>query len=126
MKYRVLIDARAAKQLEKLSKSAAERIDTAIVALSEDPRPTGVKMLRGKLKPGWRVRVGDYRVLYRIDDRAGDVRIFEIGHRRRNLSVDAPICAQNESERALPKLDALLVSSEQLAPSLSDPSSPCN
>ena len=82
MKYRVLIDARAAKQLEKLSKSTAERIDTAIVALSEDPRPTGVKMLRGKLKPGWRVRVGDYRVLYRIDDRAGDVRIFEIGHRR--------------------------------------------
>ena len=82
MKYRVLIDARAAKQLEKLSKSTAERIDAAIVALSEDPRPTRVKMLRGKLKPGWRVRVGDYRVLYRIDDAAGDLRIFEIGHRR--------------------------------------------
>jgi len=39
-------------------------------------------MLRGKLKPGWRVRVGDYRVLYRIDDAAGDVTISEIGHRR--------------------------------------------
>jgi mRNA interferase RelE/StbE len=39
-------------------------------------------MLQGKLKPGWRIRVGDYRVLYRIDDAAGDVTIFEIGHRR--------------------------------------------
>ena len=82
MKYRVLIDPRAAKQLEKLPKSAVQRIDAAIAALSDAPRPTGVKMLRGKLKPGWRVRVGDYRVLYRIDDDAGDVRIFEIGHRR--------------------------------------------
>ena len=82
MKYRVLLDARAAKQLEKLPKSTVERIDAAIAALSDAPRPTGVKMLRGKLKPGWRVRVGDYRVLYRIDDAAGDVRIFEIGHRR--------------------------------------------
>jgi mRNA interferase RelE/StbE len=39
-------------------------------------------MLRGTLKPGWRVRVGDYRVLYRINDAAGEVRIFAIGHRR--------------------------------------------
>jgi mRNA interferase RelE/StbE len=80
--YRILIDARAAKQLEKLPKSIAERIDAAIAALSERPRPSGVKMLRGELKPGWRVRVGDYRVLYRIDDAAGEVKIFEIGHRR--------------------------------------------
>jgi len=82
VKYRVLIDARAAKQLEKLPKSAVQRIDAAIAALSGAPRPTGVKMLRGKLHPGWRVRVGDYRVLYRIDDAAGEVKIFEIGHRR--------------------------------------------
>lgn len=82
MKYKVLIDARAAKQLEKLPKSAVERIDAAIAALSDTPRPTGVKMLQGKLKPGWRVRVGNYRVLYRIDDAAGDVTIFDIGHRR--------------------------------------------
>ena len=82
MKYTVLIDARAAKQLEKLPKSTVERIDAAIAALSDAPRPTGVKMLRGKLKSGWRVRVGDYRVLYRIDDAAGEVRIFDIGHRR--------------------------------------------
>ena len=82
MNYRVLIDARAVKQLQKLPKSVVERIDAAIAALSENPRPTGVKMLQGRLKPGWRVRVGDYRILYRIDDTAGDVRVFEIGHRR--------------------------------------------
>ncbi len=82
MTYRVLIDTRAAKQLEKLPKPIAERIDAAIAALSETPRPTGVKMLQGRLKPGWRIRAGDYRVLYRIDDAAGEVKIFEVGHRR--------------------------------------------
>jgi mRNA interferase RelE/StbE len=40
------------------------------------------KMLQEKLRTGWRIRVGDYRVLYRIDDAAGNVKIFEIGHRR--------------------------------------------
>ena len=82
MTCRVLIDARAARQLEKLPKSAVERIDAAIAGLAGTQRPTGAKMLQGKLKPGWRLRVGDYRILYRIDDTAGDVRVFEIGHRR--------------------------------------------
>ena len=39
-------------------------------------------MLRGRFKEGWRIRVGDYRLLYRIDDDGHEVRIFEIGHRR--------------------------------------------
>ena len=82
MTYRVLIDQRAARQLESLPKSFAQRIDQVIVGLAVNPRPPGVKLLRGKLKQGWRVRVGRYRVLYRIDDEAREVRIFEVGHRR--------------------------------------------
>ncbi len=82
MSYRVLIDARAARQLEKLPKPILQRIDNAIVSLSADPRPASAKLLRGKLKEGWRIRIGQYRVLYRIDDDAQEVRILEVGHRR--------------------------------------------
>ena len=82
MTYRVLIDQRAAGKLESLPKLFAQRIDQVIVGLAVNPRPPGVKLLRGKLKEGWRVRVGRYRVLYRIDDEAREVRIFEVGHRR--------------------------------------------
>jgi mRNA interferase RelE/StbE len=80
--YRVLIDPRAAKQLESLPKAVIERLDKAIVDLAGTPRPAGTKRLRGKLHEGWRVRVGQYRILYKIDDDAHEVSIFEIGHRR--------------------------------------------
>jgi mRNA interferase RelE/StbE len=80
--FRVLIDARAAKKLERLPKLLVQKIDKAIVSLSENPRPPGVKLLRGKLRQGWRIRIADYRVLYRIDDVAQEIRIFDVGHRR--------------------------------------------
>ena len=82
MSFRVLIDARAAKKLEKLPKLIVQKIDKAIASLSENPRPPGAKLLRGKLREGWRVRIADYRVLYRIDDVAQEIRIFDVGHRR--------------------------------------------
>ncbi len=82
MSYRVFVDSRAARSLGKLPRHAVERIDKAVVQLAENPRPAGVKMLRGRLKEGWRVRVGEFRILYRIDDDSREVRIFEIGHRR--------------------------------------------
>ena len=82
MSFRVLIDARAAKKLEKLPKGIVQKIDRAIVSLSENPRPVGAKLLRGKFEEGWRIRIADYRVLYRIDDRAQEIRIFDVGHRR--------------------------------------------
>lgn len=82
MSYRVLVDSRAARELESLPKSAIQRIDRAILDLAENPRPAGVKRLRGKLRDGWRIRVGPYRILYRIDDEAREVRVFMIGHRR--------------------------------------------
>jgi len=80
--YQVLIDSRAARNLAKMPKAAVERIDETIAQLSQDPRPRGAKMLRGRLKPGWRIRVGTYRVLYRVDDARREVLVFDIGHRR--------------------------------------------
>ena len=82
MNYRILIDPRAARQLGALPKAVVERLDTAILALASNPRPPGTKRLRGKLHEGWRVRVGQYRILYKIDDGAQEVTIFDIGHRR--------------------------------------------
>ncbi len=82
MNYRILIDTRAAKQLESLPKDIVQRVDKAILGLASDPRPPGTKRLRGKIQEGWRIRVGAYRILYRIDDATREVRIFAIGHRR--------------------------------------------
>ena len=82
MNYRVLIDPRAARELESLPKAVVERPDKAILSLGSNPRPPGTKRLQGKLHEGWRVRVGQYRILYKIDDEARVVSIFHIGHRR--------------------------------------------
>jgi mRNA interferase RelE/StbE len=82
IKFRVAIDSRAARELESLPTPIVRKIDKAILSLGENPRPPGVKRLRGKLKDGWRIRVGQYRVLYRIDENSKEVRIFDVGHRR--------------------------------------------
>jgi len=78
--YRVLIKLSARKELEGLPDSLLRRIDAAVAALSEDPRPRGRVKVRGMEL--YRIRVGDYRVLYRLDDQAGIVEVTAIGHRR--------------------------------------------
>ena len=82
MSYRVLIDPRAARKLESLPKAVVERLDRAILSLATIPRPAGTKRLSGRLHEGWRVRVGNYRILYKINDDAQEVIVLEIGHRR--------------------------------------------
>lgn len=57
-----------------------ERVRDALRALAEEPRPAGCKKLQGR--EGWRIRVGDYRVLYTIDDAQKTVEVVHIGHRR--------------------------------------------
>ena len=52
----------------------------AIDELAENPRPRNSRKLRGK--EGWRIRVGDYRVIYEIDDEAQEVLVLDVGHRR--------------------------------------------
>lgn len=81
MSYQVLIERRALKELAKLSPDVTRRATHAIDGLRSQPRPPGAKKLQGS-HDQWRVRVGDYRVLYEINDRAREVRIFAIGHRR--------------------------------------------
>jgi mRNA interferase RelE/StbE len=80
MTYEVRITPAALKQLAHLPKSVQPRIDIHLLALAEDPRPPGSKKLAGGLDL-YRIRVGDYRVLYQIQDAHLLVLIIKIGQR---------------------------------------------
>jgi mRNA interferase RelE/StbE len=80
-KYTLEIKPSSRKELERLSDNFIARIASKIESLSADPRPSGCKKLRG-YKDLWRIRVGDYRVVYIIDDPRKIVSITRIAHRR--------------------------------------------
>jgi len=78
--YTVLILRRAQKELAQIPNPIYERIREAIRALAQEPRPPQCLKLTGR--EGWRLRAGDYRVVYEIDDQAHTVRVLHVGHRR--------------------------------------------
>jgi mRNA interferase RelE/StbE len=80
MNYRVFILPRAQKELEELPGDAYNNILSTMLALAQDPRPHGCTKLQGR--DGWRVRKGDYRIIYEIDDQQKSVTVVRIGHRR--------------------------------------------
>jgi len=80
-RYSLEIKQSAQKELDALDDSVFRRIDRKILALADNPRPPGCKKLRG-YKDQWRVRVGDWRVVYLIDDEAKLVTITRVAHRR--------------------------------------------
>ena len=79
MNYLVLIRRRAQEELARLSPEIRLRIYPALFNLGTDPRPPGCKKLKGR--EGWRIRVGDYRVIYEIDDAARRVIVLRVRHR---------------------------------------------
>jgi mRNA interferase RelE/StbE len=80
MPYRVEIAPRAAKQLRALSRQAQQRITAALEKLQDDPRPSGYRQLSGG-EGFYRIRVGDYRVIYTIEDDILLVLIVKVGVR---------------------------------------------
>ncbi|MDO8585876.1 MAG: type II toxin-antitoxin system RelE/ParE family toxin [Armatimonadota bacterium] len=76
MRYRVEVDHRAAKQIESLQPTVRERIIEQLEHLQADPRLEGCSKLKGQREPAWRIRVGDYRILYRIHDDLRLVRVY--------------------------------------------------
>lgn len=78
--YRVRLDKKASKQIEKFSSAVAKRIVTALDDLSRNPRCMGSKKLEAR--DGYRYRVGDYRILYLIDDYHHEVVVYKVMHRR--------------------------------------------
>lgn len=80
MRYRVEISRRAAKVVTSLEKPLRRRVLAAIDGLADDPRPDGCKKLVGQ--DGWRIRVGDYRIIYEVHDQVLLVIVVDLGHRR--------------------------------------------
>ncbi len=80
MKYRIVIRHQAEKELGRLGHDERNRIGRKLLLLESEPLPAGVIALQGR--QGFRLRVGDYRVLYELDESSRTVFITAIGHRR--------------------------------------------
>jgi len=81
VKYSLEIKQSAQKELDAVGDALFARIDRKILVLADNPRPSGCKKLKG-YKDQWRVRIGDWRVVYVIDDAAKFVTVTRIAHRR--------------------------------------------
>ena len=79
-KYKITIKKSAAKELEDIHKKDLRRIVKRIQSLTQNPRPHGCQKLSGQSR--FRIRHGDYRIVYSIDDKDCIVDIVKIGHRR--------------------------------------------
>jgi mRNA interferase RelE/StbE len=79
-KYSVFILPSAQKEILALPKPARERVIRAIQALEENPRPQGSKKLVGT--DAWRVRVGEYRIIYSIEDNILKIEVVRVAHRK--------------------------------------------
>ncbi len=80
MSYAVLILRRAQKELGDLPKADYERVKDALASLAEHPRPANCMKLTGR--EGWRIRSGNYRAIYEIDDIKKTVTVLHVGHRK--------------------------------------------
>ena len=78
--YRVRVKRSAIKELEALSLKDRRRIARRIQRLADQPRPPGCEKLSGQ--ENYRLRQGDYRILYAVDDPESTVTVVKIGHRR--------------------------------------------
>jgi mRNA interferase RelE/StbE len=74
--YRLEISHTAHRQISKLPAQTRERVNSAIALLAENPRPPGVKKLTAR--EGYRLRIGNYRILYNIDNEAGTVVVYRV------------------------------------------------
>jgi mRNA interferase RelE/StbE len=75
-----MVAERAAREIEDLPRSTAQRIYDRLGALAGEPRPRGVRKLQGE-RDLWRIRAGDYRVVYSIDDRGRTIDVVRVRHR---------------------------------------------
>jgi mRNA interferase RelE/StbE len=79
--YEVALTPAAARQLRRLDRPAQRRLQAVIDLLADDPRPPAAKQLVGGVGQ-WRVRTGDFRVVYEIQDARLLVLVVAVGHRR--------------------------------------------
>ncbi|MEW6905832.1 type II toxin-antitoxin system RelE family toxin [Trueperella pyogenes] len=81
MRYHVEFISAAARQVKKLSRPTRERVLSAVGALAANPRPQGSRKLVGEQR-AWRIRIGEYRIIYEIFDDSLTVTVVRAAHRR--------------------------------------------
>lgn len=81
MSYAVEFTSAAARKVRRLDPPIRRRLLAGIAGLAVDPRPDGVRKLSGA-DNAWRIRIGDYRVIYEIHDGTLEVLVVDLGHRR--------------------------------------------
>jgi mRNA interferase RelE/StbE len=79
--YQVFVKPAAQRQLKKLTLAVQKDLIALIESLSDEPRPSGCKKLKQRQNQ-YRVRLGDYRIIYSIEDMSLIVRVIKVGHRR--------------------------------------------
>jgi len=79
--YEILLERNAERDLKKLPKDMFDRVLLGIKSLAQNPKPHRVRKIVGS-KNGWRIRIGDYRVIYEVDEEGRAVKIMRIRHRR--------------------------------------------
>jgi mRNA interferase RelE/StbE len=78
--YRIELRPAALRALKRIDQKDRGRIHAAIALLGQNPRPPGARALQGR--PGLRVRIGDYRIIYTVEDDVLLVVVVTVGHRR--------------------------------------------
>ncbi|MCK4541546.1 MAG: type II toxin-antitoxin system RelE/ParE family toxin [Spirochaetales bacterium] len=78
--FTIKFEGRSFKELGRLKKEDRDRVLKAIKQLQVNPRPVGCRKLKNR--EGWRVRIGDYRVIYTIHDDELIILILKVGHRK--------------------------------------------
>ena len=81
MSYVVQLERGAERELKRLPDRVLRAVDAKLVALSRNPRLRGTVKLRGREAEGWRVRAGEYRILFTIDESKKVVSVYRIRHR---------------------------------------------
>lgn len=79
--YEVYLERTAEKDLRRLSADDYNHIITYIKALAKEPRPSGCRKITGS-KSDWRIRLGDYRIIYEVNDKEKIVKVMRVRHRR--------------------------------------------
>jgi mRNA interferase RelE/StbE len=80
--YEIEWTASAVRELRELDKQTGRRIVLAVTALGADPRPPGCRALTGQPAGVMRIRVGDHRVVYQVEDAKVQVTVVRVAHRR--------------------------------------------
>ncbi len=81
MAYEVLLEKQAEQDLNRLDGRTFGRVVHALQGLKGNPRPVSCRKLEG-LRNSWRIRLGDYRIIYEIADEVRIVRVYRVRHRR--------------------------------------------